>query len=86
MVETMSTVSERVIRGVSTADDSDPVELPPLYDAIDPEALDAVVKRMSDGAVSFVYAGYEVTVESDGTIDLGERPVDAGSRVPVSGD
>lgn len=87
MVETMPTASERVIRRVSTAADSDPVELPPLYDAIDPDALDALVERMSDGTVSFVYAGYEVIVENDGTVDLGERPVDgSASKVAVGGD
>ena len=43
-------------------------ELPVLYDCIDPEGLDAVIDRMTDGEVSFVYAGCRVTVTSDETI------------------
>jgi hypothetical protein len=89
MSKTRMGVSERVIRTISTAADSDPTELPPLYDAIDPDALDALVERMSDGSVSFAYAGYDVTVESDGTVEFEERPVDgegSTSRAAVSGD
>ncbi|MDR9431077.1 MAG: HalOD1 output domain-containing protein [Natronomonas sp.] len=79
--------SERIVRTVATEADSDPVELPPLYDAIDPDALDALVDRMSNGTVSFAYAGYEVTVRGDESIDLDERSMDgSASKVAVRGD
>lgn len=69
-----TTVAERVIQKVATTTNSDALELPPLYDAIDPDALDALVEEMSAGKVSFPYAGHEVTIRSDGTISLGQRP------------
>ncbi len=50
------------------------MELPPLYDAVDPDALNAVAAGLSEGQVKFPYAGYDVTVYGDGTVTLEERP------------
>ncbi|MFA9518166.1 HalOD1 output domain-containing protein [Halopenitus sp. H-Gu1] len=66
-------VSERVIRNVAETTDSDPLDLPLLYDAVDPDALNAIIESMSDGEVTFTYAGHEVTVTSDGAISLDEK-------------
>lgn len=46
--------------------------LDPLYDVVDPDALDALFRRSdpggrSSGTVTFTYSGYEVTVEG-GTV------------------
>lgn len=41
----------------------------PLYEAIDPEALDELF-RSGSGRVIFEYAGYEVTVESSGDVTV----------------
>lgn len=85
MIEERSSVSERVIEKVATASSTDPMELPALWDAIEPDALDKLVGGMADGEVSFAYAGFEVTVTSDGTIDLRERPAgDSLTDVAVS--
>jgi hypothetical protein len=62
--------SERVVQGVSNLKSTDPLDLPPLYDSIDPEALGAVIDRMDEGEVVFTYAGTEVTVTADGVIDV----------------
>lgn len=72
------TVSERVVREVAGTTHSDALELPPLYEAIDPEALDTVVETMSNGAVSFTYLKHEVTVTDDGSISV--EPVSDGPR------
>ncbi|MXR21494.1 HalOD1 output domain-containing protein [Halobacterium bonnevillei] len=74
MARERQTVSERVIQKVATASGTDALELPPLWDAIEPDALDTLVAGMVDGEVSFAYAGYDVTVTSDETISLQERP------------
>lgn len=74
MSRVRTTVSERVIQKVADATNSDPLELPPLYGPIDPDALDALIEQMSDGTVSFTYVGQEVTVNSDGTIRLNNSP------------
>lgn len=63
-------VSERLTRRIADATDRDACELPPLYEAIDPEALDSAIETMSNGEVSFDYVGYEVTINSNGEISL----------------
>lgn len=82
MVET--TVSEQVIEAVAGATGTDALELPPLYDAIDPDALNTLVEGSGGVTISFVYAGQEVCIESDGAIRIGEcadPPV--GGEVPA---
>jgi hypothetical protein len=82
-VDRMET-SERVVQAVAAARTTDPLELPPLYDAIDPDALGAVVDRMDEGEVVFTYAATEVTVTADGSVaveeqELGCRDAEAAS-------
>lgn len=52
-----------------------PLELPPLYDSIDPEALDSLVRgpdAEGQAHVTFPVAGseYHVTVHGDGGIEI----------------
>lgn len=65
---------ERVVDTVSDETDTDPLELPQLYDAIDPDALNDAVESLDAGRVEFTYAGYCVIVRADGTVDLTEAP------------
>jgi hypothetical protein len=68
--------SSRVVVAVAEATGTDPAELPPLYEVIDPDALDAVFGAGVDGTggdrqweddreLRFSYAGREVSVRSD---------------------
>lgn len=43
----------------------DPATLPPLYRAVDPEALTAVLESPAVVTVRFEYAGYEVVIGPD---------------------
>jgi len=78
-------LSRGVVEAVAEAADVDPIPgaaadgdaaLEPLYDAVDPEALDAVFRPLrSDsgsarGRITFFYAGCEVTAGSDGRISV----------------
>lgn len=67
--QSLDKVSLAVIGAVADATGTDPMELPPLYSAIDTEALDALFAS-SIGKVSFSYNGFEILVEGDGTIRL----------------
>lgn len=86
-----SAVSQRVVAAVADARDVDPLELPPLYDTIDSDALDQLFARGSEkgpGRVIFVMAGCEVMVHSDGEVDVtapGERESTASPANPVPG-
>ncbi|ADB60221.1 hypothetical protein Htur_1333 [Haloterrigena turkmenica DSM 5511] len=57
-----------VVEAVASASETDPTAIPPLYDAIEPDALDATFESASSqpGAtrrVSFSYDGFDVTVD-----------------------
>lgn len=66
--------STAVVETLAVAMDRDPATMEPLYDRIDPDALDVLVR--SDGrvpprtsvTVSFEVEGYEVTVHATGEV------------------
>lgn len=53
--------SIQVVEAIAEAENLDMTDLPPLFEAIDSEALDAVVED-GGATVSFQYAGYTVEV------------------------
>lgn len=67
-------VSERVIAAVAAATDTDPLELEPLFDSVDPDALDALFANeggttaRTEGQLTFPTNGCRVTVDADGTV------------------
>ena len=75
-------VATRIVEGIATADKADPLEMPPLFDVVDTDALEALVANGSaDVEVVFEYAGYEVTIGGDRRVHL--EPVDGeGAVVP----
>jgi len=70
-VETDSrSVSQAVIDAVAAFEGTPPTELtPPLYEVVDPEALDKIFARKASlGKVVFNYKSYEVHVDADGFV------------------
>lgn len=68
-------VSERVIDAVSEATGVGPLELDPLYNVIDPDALNAIFSPVNgpqptDAELRFTMEGCEVLVEGDGNVDV----------------
>lgn len=57
-------VSTAVVAAVADAKDVDPLDLEPLYETVDPDALDALFSGAcgSPTEVSFTFAGFEVVV------------------------
>lgn len=68
--------SEAVVQAVATATAKDPTTIDPLYESINPDALnelfqiDASGRPRSDTAVQFDYAGFSVVVRETGIIEL----------------
>lgn len=63
-------ISETVLAAVADYKGTDVFELdPPLYDALDPDALDSLF-RGSQGSVRFDYWGCTVTVSHDGVVTV----------------
>lgn len=80
------TPSTAVVVAVAKAKGVDPLELEPLGNVIDPEALDRIFTETGDsrttGWLTFRMAGCEVTVTSDG--ELSVTPMtDAESEVAI---
>lgn len=67
-LEADSVLSEALPRAIAQLKGIDPLEMPSLYEIVDPEALDAVFKRGSISYVQFPFCGYSITVVSDGRI------------------
>lgn len=68
---TTDTLSIRVVEAIAAATDTDPFDLtPPLYDTINPEALDRLMRPDADCRVTFEYDGHAVEVRNDGTVSV----------------
>ncbi|MFB6303356.1 MAG: HalOD1 output domain-containing protein [Haloferacaceae archaeon] len=63
-----------VVRAVSAVEGVEPTDLPPLYEAVDPDALDRLVQSIrSAGFVVFSYADYTVAVHADDVVEVYEE-------------
>lgn len=64
--------SDRVVQTIADREGVDPTELPPLFESVDPDALDALLRRddTAGAQVTFTHHGHEVTVRSDGRVSL----------------
>ena len=63
-------ISLRVVEALADATDTTPSELDPLYNTVDPEALDRLFQPDSsdDIRVTFEYGDARVEIRGDGTI------------------
>ena len=70
------TASDAVVSAVASVHGCDPLELPPLFQSVDPDALDSVFARRegslpgTDATLTFEYADHAVTVNSYGTVRI----------------
>jgi len=65
--------STGIVQAVAAETDSDPLEIAPLYDHVDADALDTLVsaEASSDSVhVSFRYCGFLVLVDNHGRLEL----------------
>lgn len=54
-------ILHQIISAITDLDDRDASELPPLYDSIDPDALQAVVESGA-ARIEFLHAGYRIVI------------------------
>lgn len=67
--------SDTVVRAVADATSTDELSLPPLFDALDPDALDDVLGPFGSNptcgrVVEFHYAGVHVSAFDDGRVTV----------------
>lgn len=71
-------LSAAIVEAVADREDCNPTEIEPLYDAINPDALNALFfdsaqsSSRINGEISFEYCGYLINVTSDGRITIDE--------------
>ncbi|WP_266081945.1 HalOD1 output domain-containing protein [Haladaptatus caseinilyticus] len=69
-------LANQILNAITEVDDRSVDDFEPLYEVIDPDALDALFAPQVDGSsravgnISFQYAGYWVTVSSDGAVEI----------------
>jgi hypothetical protein len=77
-------VTRRIVEEVAEAEGVSPVDLsPPLYEVVDPEALDRLfgtttAAGRTDRRVAFAYQGYDVVVSGDGHVSVEAREIERG--------
>lgn len=67
--ETTESLTATVVRAVAEAKDAEPAT--PLYEAINPDALEDLYRRGSP-EIRFEYVGYSVTIHSDRSVTVSE--------------
>jgi hypothetical protein len=70
--------SETLVMAVADIAGVDPLELDPLYDAVDPDSLDQLVTSRGepevDGRMAFTFADHRVAVHASGLFEI--RPTE----------
>lgn len=80
-------VSTEVVTTVAEANGVEPTELPPLYYAVDPDALDQLFQPpvrgsgRAAGEVRFTFAGCEVVVDGDARVTVASTDPNAESEL-----
>jgi len=83
-----SALIPRVVEAVAAATDTSPLDLPPLYDTMDPDALVRLVASGDDEFhIMFDFAGAKVVIAGTGEIvsptpRSSPTPADAGEESP----
>ena len=58
-------VIERVLTAVAETEGCDPLELPPIYEFVNPDALGQLTRGIGVTEISFSYYNYRVTIDGD---------------------
>lgn len=78
-------VSLAIVSEVAESKNVDPVALDPLYETVDPDAVDALLEREFEGTIEFEYADCPVRVRGDGAISVGDSGTDLDDGDPIPG-
>jgi len=68
-------LSLAIVEHIAKLEDTEPEELtPPLYDVINPDALDTLFQPASTATLEFAFQGYTVRVTSDKQFTVHPNP------------
>lgn len=66
-------MAETVVRAVATVSGTEPTDMEPLTETVDPDALDRIVSSFPADRrwnLTFSFHGYEVSIEASGRVEL----------------
>lgn len=66
--------THRVVKAVAMETNSDPLEMPPLYHALDGKSLEHCLEELDEDSLTFSYAGVSVTVFCTGSVQITREP------------
>ncbi|WP_123535325.1 HalOD1 output domain-containing protein [Halosimplex salinum] len=70
-VQETQQISVDVIETIASVTGTDPLSMdPPLYEAVDTDALDTLYERSAMASVEFEYNGHTVRIDSDRTVTV----------------
>ena len=78
MVNEGRSPTQRVVSAEARETNTDPLELPPLYNVLGGKSLERCLADQDDGHLTFSYAGVTVTVSSTRTVQITREPGTAG--------
>jgi hypothetical protein len=86
MTQSRKSPSEKVVYMVADHTSTDPLDLPPLYETIDPDALDRLLEDESSTtqSIEFRYADHLVRIAQDGTVDVTETSANSAQYLSES--
>ena len=62
---------EPIVERVAAEEDVDPVELPPIGEVVDPDALTTLLASTESSiTVTFTYCGYDVVADTNGHVSI----------------
>jgi len=72
--------SDVIVHAVAAVAARDALDLPPLYDTVDPDAVDRLLEGAGPGraVIQFSFAGHDVTLDDEGLVEV--RPSADPSR------
>ncbi len=77
-VDTPASPSVTVVMGVAEREQTSPLEIEPLYETIDPDALNGLFPNDGSVRITFEYIGYTITVHGNGHIEIRDIGIDIG--------
>ena len=65
-----NTLVSEILDEIAGSENVDTLNLPPLGEVIDTDALSTLLNAESEVVISFRYNGYDVVVDSEGAIEI----------------
>ena len=69
-IERQERVVDRILSAVADKEGCGKLDLPPLFEAVDPEALETLVEHEATFELTFTYNGYDIVFDDSGEIDV----------------